>query len=80
MKGASRGVMLRASSRDEEGRPYGMLYAGLDLSRKRLDFRLLDELGRRSSLVRRRRTPLVCAAWPLVSIVSVSRCGRRSSL
>src|SRR5919106_2743702 len=36
--------MLRASSRDE-GRPLVMLYAGLDLSRKRLDFRLLDESG-----------------------------------
>src|SRR5436190_2796603 len=36
--------MLRASSRDE-GRPHAMLYAGLDLSRKRLDFCLLDELG-----------------------------------
>src|SRR5687768_3673378 len=36
--------MLRASSRDE-GRPLAMLYAGLDLSRKRLDFRLLDEAG-----------------------------------
>src|SRR5215471_76872 len=36
--------MLRASSRDE-GRPYAMLYAGLDLSRKRLDFHLLDDVG-----------------------------------
>src|SRR5437588_9117991 len=36
--------MLRASSRDE-GRPHEMLYAGLDLSRKRLDFCLLDQLG-----------------------------------
>src|SRR3954447_25172234 len=36
--------MLRASSRDE-GRPHAMLYAGLDLSRKRLDFRLLDAEG-----------------------------------
>src|SRR2546423_13856044 len=36
--------MLRASSRDE-GRPHAMLYAGLDLSRKRLDFCLLDEPG-----------------------------------
>src|SRR5215213_2082471 len=36
--------MLRASSRDE-GRPHAMLYAGLDLSRKRLDFRLLDGEG-----------------------------------
>src|SRR5229473_3897318 len=36
--------MLRASWRDE-GRPHAMLYAGLDLSRKRLDFCLLDELG-----------------------------------
>src|SRR6478752_5676038 len=36
--------MLRASSRDE-GRPHAMLYAGLDLSRKRLDFHLLDAEG-----------------------------------
>src|SRR2546427_10182134 len=36
--------MLRASSRDE-GRPRAVLYAGLDLSRKRLDFCLLDQLG-----------------------------------
>jgi hypothetical protein len=36
--------MLRASSVDE-GRPVGMLYAGLDLSRKRLDFHLLDREG-----------------------------------
>src|SRR5207342_3258704 len=36
--------MLRASSRDE-GRPVEMLYAGLDLSRKRLDFCLLDSEG-----------------------------------
>src|SRR5437588_1804171 len=36
--------MLRASSRDE-GRPHAMLYAGLDLSRKRLDFHLLDREG-----------------------------------
>src|SRR5919204_454249 len=36
--------MLRASSKDE-GRPYAMLYAGLDLSRKRLDFHLLDAEG-----------------------------------
>src|SRR5215211_2100972 len=44
MKKASRGVMLRASSRDE-GRPHAMLYAGLDLSRNRLDFHLLDGEG-----------------------------------
>src|ERR687888_122855 len=36
--------MLRASSRDE-GRPVAMLYVGLDLSRKRLDFHLLDVEG-----------------------------------
>src|SRR5215218_3955063 len=36
--------MLRASSEDE-GRPVAMLYAGLDLSRKRLDFHLLDGEG-----------------------------------
>src|SRR4029453_4556984 len=38
--------MLRASPRDE-GRPVAMLYAGLDLSRKRLDFCLLDGDGAR---------------------------------
>src|SRR5215208_1863973 len=36
--------MLRASSRDE-GRTHAMLYAGLDLSRRRLDFRVLDDEG-----------------------------------
>src|SRR2546430_12891988 len=36
--------MLRAASTDE-GRPVAMLYAGLDLSRKRLDFHLLDREG-----------------------------------
>src|SRR4026208_263465 len=36
--------MLRASSRDE-GRPHAMLYAGLDPSRKRLAFHLLDGDG-----------------------------------
>src|SRR3989442_11903043 len=44
MKKGSRGAMLRASSVDE-GRPVAMLYAGLDLSRKRLDFHLLDREG-----------------------------------
>src|SRR5918996_3018987 len=45
--------MLRASSRDE-GRPVAMLYAGLDLSRKRLDFHLLDGEG---ATVERGATP-----------------------
>src|SRR3954453_17856268 len=36
--------MLRVSSRDE-GRPHAMLYAGLDFSRKRLDFHLFDAEG-----------------------------------
>src|SRR5688572_31635075 len=36
--------MLRASSTRRREAPR-MLYAGLDLSRKRLDFRLLDEAG-----------------------------------
>src|ERR671934_228983 len=45
--------MLRASSIDE-GRPVAMLYAGLDLSRKRLDFHLLDHEG---STVERGATP-----------------------
>src|ERR671937_2289426 len=43
-EGPPRGAMLRASSKDE-GRPVSMLYAGLDLSRKRLDFHLLDAEG-----------------------------------
>src|ERR671937_3334134 len=45
--------MLRASSRDE-GRPVAMLYAGLDLSRKRLDFHLLEGEG---ATVERGATP-----------------------
>jgi transposase len=36
--------MFRASSK-EEGRPDAMLYAGLDLSRKRLDLHLLEAEG-----------------------------------
>src|SRR6266513_4668296 len=36
--------MLRASWIDE-GRPVAMLYVGLDLSRKRVDFHLLDGEG-----------------------------------
>ena len=39
-----------------------MLYAGLDLSRKRLDFHLLEMRVRRSRSARRRRMPTVCAA------------------
>src|SRR5213596_1774068 len=45
--------MLRASLTDE-GRPVAMLYAGLDLSRKRLDFHLLDGEG---ATVERGATP-----------------------
>src|SRR5215210_1391165 len=45
--------MLRTSSTDE-GRPVAMLYAGLDLSRKRLDFHLLDREG---ATVERGATP-----------------------
>src|SRR6266545_4211250 len=45
--------MLRASSKDE-GRPVSRLYAGLDLSRKRLDFHLLDGAG---ATVERGATP-----------------------
>src|ERR671935_1638845 len=41
--------MLRASWIDE-GRPASMLYAGLGLSRKRLDFHLLDGDGRTADL------------------------------
>src|SRR6266511_4890230 len=41
---ASRGPMLRASSKDE-GRPVAMLSPGLDLSRQRLDFHLLGGEG-----------------------------------
>jgi hypothetical protein len=37
--------MLRASSRYEGRPPHATLYAGLDLSRKRLDFCLLDQAG-----------------------------------
>lgn len=38
-----------------------MLYAGLDLSRKRLDFCLLDSEERPSRLVPRRRMPTACS-------------------
>jgi hypothetical protein len=38
-----------------------MLYAGLDLSRKRLDFHLLDAEGATSTSVRPRPMPMVCA-------------------
>ena len=38
-----------------------MLYAGLDLSRKRLDFHLLDAEGATVEWVRPRRMPMVCA-------------------
>jgi transposase len=44
MKKGLPGAMLRASWIDE-GRPVAMLYAGLDLSRKRLDFHLLNADG-----------------------------------
>jgi hypothetical protein len=37
-----------------------MLYAGLDLSRKRLDFHLLDAEGATVESVRRRRMPMAC--------------------
>jgi hypothetical protein len=36
-----------------------MLYAGLDLSRKRLDFHLLDAEGRTVDVGARRLTPMV---------------------
>jgi hypothetical protein len=39
-----------------------MLYAGLDLSCKRLDFHLLDGEVRRSTSAQRRRTPKGWAA------------------
>ena len=52
--------MLRVLERDEV-RPHAMLYAGLDLSRKRLDFHLLDGEGGRSRLAPRRRPSMVCA-------------------
>jgi hypothetical protein len=38
-----------------------MLYAGLDLSRKRLDFHLLDGEGTTVDVARRRRTLMVFA-------------------
>jgi hypothetical protein len=38
------------------------LYVGLDLSRKRLDFCLLDQLGERVEVAPRRPTPTVCVA------------------
>jgi hypothetical protein len=42
-----------------------MLYAGWDLSRKRLDFRLLDRRARRSRSALPPRTPTVFAGSPL---------------
>src|SRR2546428_700291 len=39
--------MLRASFSRNEGRPWQMLYVGLDLSRKRLDWQALDKEGER---------------------------------
>jgi len=39
-----------------------MLYAGLDLSRKRLDFHLLDTEGTTVEVERRRLMSTVCAA------------------
>jgi hypothetical protein len=39
-----------------------MLYAGLDLSRKRLDFHLLDAEGGSVEVVRHHRMRMVCAA------------------
>ncbi len=39
-----------------------MLYAGLDLSRKRLDFHLLDADGATVDVALHRRTPMVYAA------------------
>jgi hypothetical protein len=39
-----------------------MLYAGLDLSRKRLDFHLLDADGATVEAGPRRRTPMGCTA------------------
>jgi len=56
-----------------------MLYAGLDLSRKRLDFHLLDAEGRRSTSVRRRPTPMDYVALASGSNVTANRSGRRSS-
>jgi sugar (pentulose or hexulose) kinase len=41
MKKGLHGLMLRVSSKDEGG-PHAMLYAGLHLSRKGLDFHLLE--------------------------------------
>jgi len=56
-----------------------MLYAGLDLSRKRLDFCLLDQLGEKVEVGAAPLTLTVCAAWPLASAASASRSSRRSS-
>ena len=58
---------------------HSMLYAGLDLSRKRLDLRLLDAAGETVELVRRRRTPMVCTVWPFVLAVMVMPSMPRSS-
>src|SRR5687767_11821228 len=44
-KGLLGGSLRVCPARVTERRPTSMVYAGLDLSRKRLDFHLLDELG-----------------------------------
>ena len=81
MKKGLLGGRLRVVHRERpKGGPFAMLYAGLDLSRKRLDFHLLDEAG---------ETVEVGAAPPDADGLrglaaprcspSASRCGRRSS-
>jgi hypothetical protein len=56
-----------------------MLHAGLDLSRRRLDFHLLDELGETVDVGAAPPTQTACTAWPRVSDRAGSRCVRRSS-
>ena len=49
-----------------------MFFAGLDLSRKRLDVHIVDVAGRTVLETPRHRTPTGCAAWSS----ALSRWGR----
>jgi len=56
-----------------------MLYARLDLSRKRLDFHLLDADGATIEVGAAPPDATVCAAWTSVSLVTAKRSAPRSS-
>jgi hypothetical protein len=56
-----------------------MLYAGLDLSRHRVDVHLMNEAGEPVLVTVARRTLTGSAAWPAKPRGSVSRWPRRLS-